>query len=890
MEKTLEGKANSNKICSEHEIPLKYLCIDSTCKLQKKLVCPECIIFDHSNQGKHHECISIGKFISSIQEYYNQNQSKYNDIISGYKEIYETKNKFDGFVNNLFDSEKELFLNTLDSLKETIISMDQNENLEILLQDVKIFLDHVEIFKIMNSDDIRDKIYEFPDNIGWEKAIWYFKSIREKNFFDSFSKKTKSFLQNIEEIQVAKSTKVKLIFKKIKDQICSQIVPFEPRDHIEFVKSLEEIALIHVKESYLDIYKKSVNNYICNFVFHKVKDAVNSLEVELYVSILKNLNNLNSNVQGLLSKILILIAKVLIKDKKSFINLLSLNRFIEKKLARKMKSNQIESELYSQICKFNKFFKKKPKKITKRPIVFLTPEIGEWSSVGGLGKMVDLLSKSLAKKYFIDSNYEVYVISISYAKMANIQSLSNNNFSKFSKNGQTYFIKKIDIITYVFIFMDPNSFGIEFSNPYISFKKAILRENLITNPHNLFSICTLEFLKYKNLFPKIVLTNDYTTISFSSLIRNDTYFFHKMPKLIHICHLLENSYFYYFNYSSPYSFLMDEINSNNLIAYSFPIHYVENYYAMSSHSKKKFNLTRAFVNNLDYFITCSPTYLNEIKPLLFESTFPSIGIINGINKQETIIKINQRFSSKSEAKKYLQQKYFSFQNMNPNFIIFSFIGRYALQKGFDVLLNAIEEILKNEVYKTKVQFLLGGYYYESAYSYSTYHTNIPYLSKFTKNTKDQIAYLQDKYPNNFWGNSSDTPFQDVIAVNKGSDYGLVPSRYEPCGLVQQEFFAAETPVISTDEGGLHDTVFDDEIRMNGVKINELSVQGIKDAVNDAIDIFEKKEKYQKMSENAKNFCVDVERETVDSYALVFEKVCELGLFEKDVEENLKNIF
>lgn len=45
------------------------------------------------------------------------------------------------------------------------------------------------------------------------------------------------------------------------------------------------------------------------------------------------------------------------------------------------------------------------------PIVFCTPEIGRWSTVGGLGVMVDELSIGLA-----DLDQEVYVISPYYNK------------------------------------------------------------------------------------------------------------------------------------------------------------------------------------------------------------------------------------------------------------------------------------------------------------------------------------------------------------------------------------------------------------------------------------------------------------------------------------------
>ncbi len=45
-------------------------------------------------------------------------------------------------------------------------------------------------------------------------------------------------------------------------------------------------------------------------------------------------------------------------------------------------------------------------------------------------------------------------------------------------------------------------------------------------------------------------------------------------------------------------------------------------------------------------------------------------------------------------------------------------------------------------------------------------------------------------------------------VNLGADFGLMPSAFEPGGIVQQEFFIAGTPVVAFKTGGLKDTVFE----------------------------------------------------------------------------------
>ena len=67
--------------------------------------------------------------------------------------------------------------------------------------------------------------------------------------------------------------------------------------------------------------------------------------------------------------------------------------------------------------------------------------------------------------------------------------------------------------------------------------------------------------------------------------------------------------------------------------------------------------------------------------------------------------------------------------------------------------------------------------------------------------------LKNKYPGYFWA-APDEFFTDGALVNRGADFGLMPSLFEPGGIVQHEFFVGSTPVIAFKTGGLKDSVIE----------------------------------------------------------------------------------
>jgi len=349
-------------------------------------------------------------------------------------------------------------------------------------------------------------------------------------------------------------------------------------------------------------------------------------------------------------------------------------------------------------------------------------------------------------------------------------------------------------------------------------------------------------------------------------MKKEPFFPQHETKFVHICHLLESLH----------------LQAADKVVFSSDTQFnAKQFHELTDHEQET-TFTGFFIKFLDYFVTVSPTYLSyQIKPLNFCKDFPCTGIINGIIKSEFEKYYKANFSNKDEAKKKLQLKYFNSENKN--MIVFSFVGRYVHQKGIDILIAAIESLLKQENIRGKAQFLIGGYVH------SYYSSNLQDVESGIKETIEKMKILKTKYPDNFWAYMENKFFSDGKLFNFGSNFGIVPSRYEPCGLVQQEYFVAETPVIATDEGGLHDTVFDDEVKMNGIFIKNLNVTGVEDAIKHAIDIYGKKEEHQKMCKNAKELCVDMMENTVEEYAFIIDRVARLGLFENEIEEKMEQM-
>ena len=470
------------------------------------------------------------------------------------------------------------------------------------------------------------------------------------------------------------------------------------------------------------------------------------------------------------------------------------------------------------------------------PICFVTPELGRWSSVGELGIMVDELSQGLAS-----IGQEIIMISPYYNQniKGDTNYLSNDPFN-------IHYIKNVGIdldSRYEFgVHYGTGNGGIKYyflHNSYI-FPRPYpdLGPTMTVREIACFAKASLQLLCDLKIIPSIILTNDWFTGLIPAYAKNGSFGdVFKGTTFMHICHNLEPMYEGRL-YPSPQEGTLQgiyQLDPNWLIDFSWKKIYI--------------NPSRCAIMLSDQWATVSNSYKDDLKNssplsyLLNKKPHP-FSYSNGILKEKRLKKLNEECRlSRQECKKYIQQKYFRYYDADYNVPIFSFIGSITKQKGVLLILDVVEELINLTC--GKINILIGG----------MGDREDPYVESCV----NKINYLKSKYPYSFWADPNEF-FNDELKINKGSDFGLIPSLFEPGGIAQHEFFIAGTPVIAFRTGGLKDTVFEfkwDNNSGNGLTFDYYYSQELIDAMQRAIDLFKNKEKYEICRKNAFNSAIDM---------------------------------
>ena len=246
------------------------------------------------------------------------------------------------------------------------------------------------------------------------------------------------------------------------------------------------------------------------------------------------------------------------------------------------------------------------------------------------------------------------------------------------------------------------------------------------------------------------------------------------------------------------------------------------------------NFLKAGILSADAIATVSPTYSQEIqtsddmgaglRDVLIQRKEDIYGILNGVDydvwnpEMDTFIKKNYGADSledKAENKKDILEK--AGLPFEPETPLVGIISRLAEQKGFDLIEQAIEQMMN-----LGIQLVVLG-------------TGEP---KYHKLLKD----ISQKYNNKV---KVFLTFSEELAhqIEAGSDIFLMPSRFEPSGLNQLYSLQYGTIPVVRKTGGLADTVTDfvsNPEKGNGFVFEEYAPNAMLAALQNAVKTFSDK--------------------------------------------------
>lgn len=240
----------------------------------------------------------------------------------------------------------------------------------------------------------------------------------------------------------------------------------------------------------------------------------------------------------------------------------------------------------------------------------------------------------------------------------------------------------------------------------------------------------------------------------------------------------------------------------------------------------KINPLAAGIKCADAVTTVSPSYMAELQSdsygleWLFRHESDKLqGILNGIDtevwdpKKDPLI-TQQLKRSVAKYKRDNKAALLKGTGLDAAKPLFSFIGRFAVEKGADLLPGIIDILLSQG---TEVNFYI--------------------LGTGDSTIEDSIRRVADLYPDRVHATIAYDE-QEAHQIYAGADFLMMPSRVEPCGLNQMYALRYGTVPIVHSTGGLSDSIIDIAIDGGyGIKHDHLFVTDIIAAIDRAIALY-----------------------------------------------------
>jgi starch synthase len=257
----------------------------------------------------------------------------------------------------------------------------------------------------------------------------------------------------------------------------------------------------------------------------------------------------------------------------------------------------------------------------------------------------------------------------------------------------------------------------------------------------------------------------------------------------------------------------------------------------------RLNCLKAGIASADCITTVSPRYAREILTGAFGEGLDSLlrqrqaqlrGILNGVDYDEWRTKDNRHLFASYAAgnlrgkgvnkRALLKQLALPVLPRTP---LFGSVTRLAEQKGLDILLPALHEMLH-----TSIQFVI--------------------LGSGTDGHARALRELQNRFPDRV---AVRFGFDETLShrIEAASDFYLMPSRFEPCGLNQMYSLRYGTIPVVRATGGLDDSIVDATqvtTRATGIKFHDYSASALATGIRKALALYDQPALLRQYQRNA----------------------------------------
>ncbi len=280
----------------------------------------------------------------------------------------------------------------------------------------------------------------------------------------------------------------------------------------------------------------------------------------------------------------------------------------------------------------------------------------------------------------------------------------------------------------------------------------------------------------------------------------------------------------------------------------------------------KVNFLKGALVFSDFITTVSRKYSQEIQTAEFgfglegvlRSRATSVtGILNGVDynhwNPETDPHIVTRYTSedlsgKAACKQDLLNEFGVTENSKP---VAAILGRFAAQKGFDLISQVADRLAREEIILTV-------------------------LGTGDKDYEDLFRRLHKQFPNKV---ALRVAYDNVLAhkMVAGADLFLMPSHYEPCGMTQIYSLKYGTVPVVRATGGLDDTIENWDTRNGkgtGFKFSEYTGDALLAAIHAALAAYRDQDSWHKLMQNgmSKDFSW---KASAQEYVKVYQRVRQL---------------